>query len=185
MLIKTGSISKGDYGEESLVGRFILALILNEYSAVNMPECQAFIEFGKRCLGYKFTKDDMNRGSATLEFQANRCSNHSDKTKFDAIFSIEKDCVWGIEAKYFDNLRGDQINREAKAIENVSKYLSYEKAGVLFLLPEQQLGTIVTSNSHKVTRACISDLIIKDRILIRFTSWEIIFEIFPTWRIDS
>jgi len=146
MLIKIGSISKGDFGEESLVGRFILALILNEYSTVNRPECQAFIEFGKRCLGHEFTKEDMNRGSATIEYQANRCSNHSDKTKFDATFSIEKDCVWGIEAKYFDSLSRDQINREAKAIENVSEYLGYKKAGVLFLLPEQQIGTIVTSN---------------------------------------
>jgi hypothetical protein len=119
----------------------------------------------------------MVRGSATIEYQANRCSNHPDKTKFDAIFSIEKKCVWGIEAKYFDNLWSEQIKREAKAIENVSKYLGYEKAGVLFLLPEQQLGTIVSSNSDKVIRACISDLITKGQISIRFTSWEIIFEI--------
>lgn len=183
MLVTNGIISKGDYGEESLVSRFIIALILNEFSLVNHPNCHAFKKFSNKCLGLKFSVQDMKKGAVGVEFQANRCSNHPKKTRFDVIFTSEKDWVWGIEAKYFNYLEIDQIEREVKAIEDIANYNSYKNAGVLFVLPEQQLGSIVFVDTE--IRKCFVDLMEKNEIHINFTSWEIIFQILLDCKISE
>jgi len=181
MLITLGKISKGDYGEESLISRFLLSLILNEYSVVNMPDGQAFRDFGKRCLGLgeELSPEDMRRATATVEFQPSRCSVVGDRTKFDVLFTLESelkpDWVWGIEAKYFDRLRENQIEREVEAVRRLAKSLKYKKAGILFIAPEQQLESIV--GRRYAVKRCLSEFLKAEDVAVRLTSWEIIFEI--------
>jgi len=111
MLITLGNISSGDYGEESLVSRFLLSLVFNEYSAPNASGGRAFRQFGSRCLGLSLAEEDMKRATATVEFQSNRCGTGGDNTTFDALLTLESDWAWGIEAKYFDTLKTEQIQR--------------------------------------------------------------------------
>ena len=120
MLMSLGRAAFGDYGEESLVGRFLLAQVFNEYSSVNVPDAQAFCQFGMRCLGLRLTAADVKRAAATVEFQANRCGTGGDKTTFDALLTLETEWVWGIEAKYFDILKAEQIEREVEAIRRLA-----------------------------------------------------------------
>jgi len=117
----------------------------------------------------------IKEGSATIEYQANRACHSGDNTTLDAIFTIKKEWIWGIEAKYFDLLRKDQINREIRAVESLQKFLGYTKAGMIFILPEQQIGTIVKRD--ETTRKAIADYIVNSKVSISITSWEIVFDI--------
>lgn len=175
MLITTGKVSAGDWGEQSLVARFLLALIFNEFSEVNKNGHKAFRIFCERCLGFTFSRKNMNECSATVEFQANRCMGKGDKTTFDLLFTIENDWVWGVEAKYFDTLKEDQIQREVKAIENISKHLGYNNSGVLFITPEEQLGTMV--KKRKDVQKCLLNSVKNKKVRVRLASWEMIFQI--------
>lgn len=175
MLINVGKTSCGDFGEESLVGRFLLALILNEYSVVNSPPADAFRDFARRCLNLELSPDEIKRGTATVEFQPNRCATGGDKTTFDALLTLEDQWVWGIEAKYFDVLKVEQVEREVAAIEALARHLNYPNAGLLFITPEQQLGTHVTDRGE--VYECLSARARNDRPAIRFASWEMIFDI--------
>jgi hypothetical protein len=175
MLLTLGNASAGDYGEESLVGRLLLSLILNEYAVVNVPDGRAFCAFGARCLGLKVLPGDMARATATIEFQANRCGTGGDATTFDSLFTLERDWVWGIEAKYFDVLRCEQIEREVRASRGLASKLGYARSGVLFLVPEQQLGTIISQNGE--LRARLAALMRGGETTVRVTSWEIVSEI--------
>jgi hypothetical protein len=175
MLITLGNISNGDYGEESLVSRFLLALIFNEYSAPNASGGQAFRQFGNRCLGLPFTSNDMARATATVEFQSNRCGTGGDNTTFDALLTLESDWAWGIEAKYFDTLKTEQIQREAKSISELARTAGYAHAGLLFITPEQQLGTHLAQDGE--IRNCLAKVMEDEAIRVRVISWEVIFEI--------
>jgi len=175
MILNTGRLSDGDYGEESLTARFLAAHIFNKYSVVNMQNGKAFCDFGTRCLGLELLPDDMNRATATIEFQTNRSSGEGDKTTFDAMFTIESEWVWGIEVKYFDCLKVEQIQREIGAIERLRKSLGYMHGGVLFIVPEQQLGTIM--KGYDGVRKCIGDAMNTSTTRVNVVSWEIIFEI--------
>ena len=175
MLINIGNTGKGDFVEESLVSRFLLSLIFNEYSVPNASGGQAFREFGNRCLGLAFTSDDMARATATVEFQANRCQTGGDNTTFDALLTIENDWVWGIEAKYFDTLKTEQILREAKAVKELARTSGYAHAGLLFLTPEQQLGTHLVQKGE--IRNCLAAMMKMETVCVKVISWEVIFDI--------
>jgi hypothetical protein len=175
MLINIGKTGKGDFGEESLVSRFLLSLIFNEYSVPNASGGEAFRQFGNRCLGLSFTSDDMGRATATVEFQANRCRTGGDNTTFDALLTVETKWVWGIEAKYFDTLKTEQIQREAKAVMELGRTSGYDHAGLLFITPEQQLGTHLAQKGE--IRNCLAGIMECEAVRVKVTSWEVIFEI--------
>lgn len=143
MLLTLGKVSGGDYGEESLVSRFLLGMVFNDYSVVNIPHGKAFHQFAQRCLGLPDTPLDGKRLTATVEFQPNRCDTGGDNTTFDALLTYEDEWVWGIEAKYFDTLKAEQIQREMSTIEQLRSRFGYARAGVLFLVPEQHLGSTI------------------------------------------
>ncbi len=175
MLFTLGKASVGDYGEESLVSRLLLSLIFNEYAAINTPDARGFRSFVHRCLGLDVSARDVSKATATVEFQANRCGTGSDATTFDSLLTIEPDWVWGIEAKYFDVLKREQIEREARAIRCLADKLRYARSGLLFLVPEQQLGTVVTQDGE--IRACLTILMREGAIAVRVSSWEIVSEV--------
>ena len=74
MSLNFGKLSDGDYGEESLTSRFLIAHIFNKYSIVNMGEKKAIYDFCQRCMGIELKPDDVRRVTSTTEFQTNRCS---------------------------------------------------------------------------------------------------------------
>lgn len=179
MLITLGKISDGDYGEQSLTSRFLIGLVLNEYSIVNMPDGKAFREFGERCLGLhlplkRCIEKDIECATATVEFHVDRVVP-AITTQFDILLTFEKEWIWGIEAKYFDVLEEAQIQEEIEAISKLAESLEYEKAGVLFIAPEEQLGWSV----HQCDDVCkcLEKFIRTASACVRVASWEIIFEI--------
>lgn len=174
MLLTLGKVSSGDYGEESLVSRLLLAMVFNEYSVVN-KEGRAFVAFARRCLGIDVSVQDMSRATATVEFQTNRCGTGGDATTVDSLLTVEPEWVWGIEAKYFDVLKRDQIEREARAIHRLAESMGYRRSGLLFLVPEQQLGTVIHSDIE--VRACLAGLMREGATAVRVSSWEIVNEI--------
>ena len=176
MLITLGNVSDGDFGEESFTSRFLMGMIFNEYSIANIPNGQAIQKFCERCLGYPPTMHvNMKESTSTVEFKPKRCSIKGDNTKFDALFSMEDKCIWGIEVKYFDFLRSEQIQREVDIIKTLSECKQYQEAGVLFVVPEQYLTSIVTYDNE--IRSLLKKLIYVESPLIRIVSWEIIFDI--------
>jgi len=175
MLLTLGKASAGDYGEESVVSRLLLSLIFNEYAVINAPDARSFRAFVRRCLGLDVSGQDVSKATATVEFQANRCGTGGDATTFDSLLTLEPDWVWGIEVKYFDVLKREQIEREARAIRCLGDKLGYTRSGLLFLVPEQQLGTIVTQDGE--IRACLASLMRDGGTAVRVSSWEIVSEV--------
>lgn len=174
MLFTLGKVSSGDYGEESLVSRLLLAMVFNEYAVVN-KEGRAFVAFARRCLGLDVSAQDMSRATATVEFQTDRCGSGGDRTTVDSLLTVEPEWIWGIEAKYFDVLKRDQIEREARAIHRLAEHMGYRRSGLLFLVPEQQLGTVIYSDSE--VRGCLAGLMGEGATAVRVSSWEIVNEI--------
>jgi hypothetical protein len=124
-----GRIADGDFGEESLTARFLVALILNEYASVNLPDCKAFRLFVRRSLGLEPSVCDIKRGAAAVEFKPNRCGTGGDNTKFDVMLSLDSGrapCLWGIEAKYFDSLKVAQTKREIESIRALAIRKKYD-----------------------------------------------------------
>jgi len=178
MFLTEGRISDGDYGEESLTARFLLGLILNEYSAVNASQCQAFREFARRCLALgDLAPNAATRATATVEFQTDRSSGRAAgaAVTFDALLTLEMDWVWGIEVKYFDSLKVEQIEKEINSIRKLGEHHGYNNAGVLFIAPEQQLGTLVTTD--RAVRVVLQKAIEARIPRIAVASWEMVFEI--------
>jgi len=174
MLFTLGKVSSGDYGEESLVSRLLLAMVFNEYAVVN-KEGRAFVAFACRCLGLDVSAQDMSRATATVEFQTDRCGSGGDRTTVDSLLTVEPEWIWGIEAKYFDVLKRHQIEREARAIHRLAEHMGYRRSGLLFLVPEQQLGTVIYSDSE--VRGCLAGLMQEGTTAVRVSSWEIVNEI--------
>lgn len=175
MLLTLGKASTGDYGEEGVVGRLLLSLVFNEYAVVNAPDARALRSFAKMCLGLELSLNDAARATATVEFQSNRCGTGGDSTTFDCLFTLEPDWIWGVEAKYFDVLKRDQIEREARAIQGLAAKLGYARSGLLFVAPEQQFGTVVAQDSE--VRMCLAGLMRGGTTAVRVCSWEVINEI--------
>jgi hypothetical protein len=175
MLLTLGKVSVGDYGEENLVARFLLGLVFNDYSVVNIPGGKAFHQFAQRCLGLPDTPLDGKRLTATVEFQPNRCGTGGDNTTFDALLTYEDEWVWGIEAKYFDTLKAEQVQRELAAIELLRSRLGYARAGVLFLVPEQHLGSTILEDA--AVRKSLVEAANQQSPCLRLATWEIVFDI--------
>ena len=174
MLITNGKASLGDYGEQSLVSKFLLAMVLNEYSSVNLENGECFKRFASDFLDISIDSPDFSAITSTTEFQCDRCGTGGDKTRFDALLTFEDEWIWGIEAKYFDVLKTEQINREYRSIKELKEKLQYKHAGLLFITPEELLGSIVYENE---VSNCLKNLRSNNDVDVRLGSWEMIFDI--------
>jgi hypothetical protein len=178
MLITLGRIADGDFGEESLTARFLVALILNEYASVNLPDGKAFRLFARRCLGIDPSFCDIKRGASAVEFKPNRCGTGGDNTKFDVILSLDggrAPCLWGIEAKYFYFLKVAQTEREIESIRALAIKKKYDTCGILFVLPEEALLKLIKKKGRVSQH--IRCIMRQEDIHVRLASWEMIFGI--------
>jgi len=173
MLLNVGLASRGDFGEQSLVGKFLLSLIFNEYSSVNQPDARAFRAFARQCLGLPVSADAMAKATASVEFQGNRCGAGGDNTTFDALLTLDQSWVWGIEAKYCDYLTTEQIRRELAAIGSLRQELRFAECGLLFLAPEQYLGYLVCERGE--IAQCLRDPM--NTTTLRLASWEMVLSL--------
>lgn len=183
MLFSTGKASGGDYSEQSLVSKFLLAMVCNEYSAVNRDNGKCFRMFSERFLDLSPEQTDFSRVTVSIELQANRaCPSVSVKvnTRFDALITFEDDWIWGVEAKYFDKLTKEQINTEYESIKELAKNLGYKNAGLLFIVPEELVGSIKEDSEFKAELDELKRLFGETDCLVRLSSWEMIFDVINT-----
>ena len=154
-----------------------MATVFNEYSYVNQNHGKCFKIFTESFLNLKTESPDFSKITISVELQADRCCPANINTRFDALLTFEDDWIWGIEAKYFDILTTKQITTEYDCINELSKSLGYKNAGLLFIVPEEQLGSILYDKYFSEVLETLRKYLEGKECCVRLSSWEMLFDI--------
>jgi hypothetical protein len=165
-------ISVGDVASQALMSRLLTGLVLNESASVNQPLPMAFNVFAERCLEVEVAPE-INDVSVAVSL-SDKCWLEGEETRLDLVISLGKS-VWGIQAFYTEAPDPAGMWWKAETLRMLSRRLGYDRAGMLFILPEQALLDAIRVKG--VIRNCLIDLVRMGDPVARVSTWEMVLGI--------